>query len=101
VSQLALTLDGLRELIRDLRAQGMSPGAILVSEADRLDLLEDLFSFAGQVNEIERKSGKIPPGTIGFIEGCIIHSHPDIERGKARIIPRADPLNQAQHIMVR
>lgn len=84
--QPRLTVDGLRDMIGDLRKAGHIPTAILVNESDRRDLNQDL--LAGSVVSV-RKEDQAPEHdgvALGVIEGVVIMSHPDIARGKARLI---------------
>jgi hypothetical protein len=82
-----LTVDGLRNLIGDLRRSGgQLPGAILVSEYDRRDLNQDL--LAGSATPVA-KADQAPEHDrecIGVIEGIPIMAHPEIARGKARLV---------------
>lgn len=93
--QPRLTVEGLRELIADLRKQNRVPQAILVSEYDRRDLNQDL--MAGAVIPVAKEDQKPEHdgAAIGVIEGVMIAAHPDIARGKARLLypqPAARPL---------
>jgi hypothetical protein len=82
-----LTVDGLLSLLSDLRAAGKPmPRAILVSEYDRRDLNQDL--MAGSVDPVA-KEDQTPDhdgAAIGVIGGVVVKSHPDISRGKARLV---------------
>lgn len=89
-----LTVDGLRNLLLDLRrARKPLPKAILVSEYDRRELNQDL--LAGAANDVDMldKRPEHDLHAIGVIEGVIVRAHPDIARGKARLIfgPRPVP----------
>lgn len=82
-----MTIEGFRDLLQDMRAAGQQmPVAILVSENDRRDLNQDLLS--GSVEEVS-KADQAPEHdgvAIGIVEGVPIRSHPDIPRGKARLL---------------
>jgi hypothetical protein len=81
-----LTVDGLRELIADLRLSGELPAAILVSEYDRREINQDL--LAGSAIEVA-KADQRPEhdgDCIAIIEGILVRSHPDVPRGKARLV---------------
>lgn len=82
-----LTVEGLRDLIRDLRKNGQRiPNYILVSEYDRRDLNQDL--LAGSIHEVGKDDQRPEHDgqAVGFIEGVMVRSHPDVPRGKARFI---------------
>lgn len=82
-----LTVDGLRDMIQDLRRSGARiPTVILVSEYERRDLNQDL--LAGSVHEVAKEDQRPEHdgAAIGFVEGVMIRSHPDVPRGKARLI---------------
>lgn len=82
-----LTIDGLRDMIRDIRERGERiPNYILVSEYDRRDVNQDLL---GASVEAVAKADQRPEHDgecIGFVEGVMVGSHPDVPRGKARLI---------------
>lgn len=93
-----LTVDGLRDMLQDMRHAGQPmPCAILVSEYDRRDLNQDLLS--GSVHEVG-KADQAPEHdglAIGIVEGIPIRSHPDVARGKARLLfpdPKLTPRPQ-------
>jgi hypothetical protein len=82
-----LTVDGLRDMIQDMRRNGERiPTIILVSEYERRDLNQDL--LAGSVHEVakEDRRPEHDGAAIGIVEGVMIRSHPDVSRGKARLI---------------
>lgn len=62
------------------------PSAILVSEHDRRDLNQDL--LGGSVEPVAKADQRPEHDgqAIGVIEGVVVMSHPDIARGKARLI---------------
>jgi hypothetical protein len=82
-----LTVDGLRNLLLDLRTAGKPlPRAILVSEYDRRELNQDLMA-GSTVNVSKHDQREDADGAaIGVVEGVIIKAHPHVERGKARLI---------------
>lgn len=84
-------MDGLRNLIQDLRksAHG-APAMILVSEYDRRDINQDLCQGAkalGEDAERPEHDGK----AVAIIEGVPILSHGDIPRGNARLCYNPKP----------
>ena len=83
----SLTVDGLRNLLADRRTAKMPiPRAILVSEYDRRDLNQDL--LGGSVVPVA-KADQAPEHdgqAIGVVEGVVVMSHPDLSRGKARLV---------------
>jgi hypothetical protein len=92
-----LTVEGLRDLLQDWRKMGRRmPHIVLVSEYERRDLNQDL--LAGSEHEV-LKADQRPEHdgeAIGFIEGVMVRSHPDVPRGKARFIypPEKREVNQ-------
>lgn len=82
-----LTLDGLRNLIQDLRRSGARiPAVILVSEYERRDLNQEL--LAASSTEVS-KADQAPDhdgAAVGVIEGVMVRSHPDVANGKARFL---------------
>lgn len=82
-----LTLDGLRNLIQDLRKSGNQvPTVILVSERERRDLNQEL--LAASTVEVS-KADQAPDhdgAAVGVIEGVMVRSHPDVPNGKARFL---------------
>lgn len=82
-----LTVDGLRSMLQDLRdAKQELPRAIYVSEYDRRELNQDL--LAGAVGPVDKQDQRTEHDgvAIGIIEGIPVKSHPDIPRGKCRLI---------------
>lgn len=89
-----LTVDGLRDMIGDLRKTGYVPTAILLNEHDRRDMNQDLMSCS--VSDVSKQDqtpdhdGK----AIGVIEGVMILSHREVSRGKARLVYNNDFMRQ-------
>lgn len=82
-----LTVDGLRNLLADLRSAGRPlPQSILVSEYDRRDLNQDLLGGAAHQIARDDQRPEHDGQAIGIIEGIPIMSHPDIAKGKARLV---------------
>ena len=82
-----LTVDGLRDMIQDMRRHGQRiPNIILVSEHERRDLNQDL--LAGSAVEVAKADERPEHDgeAIGLVEGVMLRSHPDVPRGKARLI---------------
>jgi hypothetical protein len=83
----SLSLEGIREMIQDLRrANQRIPNYILVSEHERRDLNQELL---GSSKEAVAKADQAPEHdgeAIGFIEGVMVRSSPDVPRGRARLI---------------
>jgi hypothetical protein len=82
--RLSLTVDGLRQLIHDQIKLGFKPSCILVSETDRRDLNQDLMSMSA--TPVAKADENLDFESIGFIEGCMVASHPDVRAGHVRII---------------
>lgn len=81
-----LTVDGLRDMIGDLRKIGRVPQAILVSEYDRRDLNQDLMAGAVQPVAKEDQRPEHDGAALGVVEGVMIIASKDIARGKARLL---------------
>lgn len=82
-----LTVEGLRDMLQDWRRQGRRlPNLIIVSEHERRDLNQDL--LAGSACEVAKEDQRPDHDgeAIGFIEGVMVRSHPDVPRGKARFV---------------
>jgi len=82
-----LTLEGLRNLIQDLRQSGARiPSVILVSEYERRDLNQELLAGSTVTVSKDDQSPEHDGAAVGIIEGVMVRSHPDISRGKARFL---------------
>lgn len=86
--RLALTLDGLRNLILDLRAAGQVPGAILLSEREKKDIKLEIMAAAAEVSDDAEDT---LDHCLAMIGGVPVVSHPLVTPGKCRILPR-DPV---------
>lgn len=86
--RLALTLDGIRNLICDLRAAGQVPGAILLSEREKKDIKLEIMSYA---TEVSPDAEETLDRCLAMIGGVPVVSHPAVTPGKCRILPR-DPI---------
>lgn len=85
-------------MLQAMRDAGQElPKAILVSEYDRRDLNQDL--LAGSATEVlpEDQRPEHDGAAIGVIEGVIIKSHPEVPRGKARLIYPTYAPGRVQH----
>ena len=88
---LVLTLESVREMINDLRARGLPANVVMVSEYDKRDLKQELMAMGEPLSDTDED-------VIGFIQGCMVVSHPDVPRGKARIIKyEANPIPGMVH----
>lgn len=82
-----LTVEGLRDLIQDLRRMKQRiPSYIVVSEYDRRDLNQDLCAGAKSLSGDDVESNEHDFKAVGFIEGVMVRSHPDVPRGRARFV---------------
>lgn len=98
--RLAITLDGLRQLIKDLHTQGIKPAAVLVSEHDKRDIKQEVKALSKQhAKSSERKDAD--KSEICFVSGVPIVSHASCQRGKARIIQKNDLADRNRDVMVR
>jgi hypothetical protein len=98
--RLAITLDGLRQLIKDLHAQGIKPAAILVSEHDKRDIKQEVKALSKQhAKSSEAKDAD--KRELCLVSGVPVVSHRDCPRGKARVIQRNDVADRNRDVMVR
>lgn len=85
--QPRLTAEGIRQLIRDLRDRNQRiPNYILVSEYDRRDLNQDVLGMSTTPVADADKRPEHDGEAIAILEGVMVRSHPDIPRGRARLI---------------
>lgn len=83
-----LTVDGLRDLVQDLRKEGRVPAAILVSPFDAKDLKFDLMAGATETSpDAEATVNR----AIAIIEGVAVVCHRDVSRGKAKLLYHQQP----------
>ena len=80
---MVLTLESVREMIIDLRARGLPVNLVMVSEYDKRDLKQELMAMGESLSESHED-------VIGFIQGCIVVSHPNVACGTARILKSHD-----------
>jgi hypothetical protein len=100
VGRLAISFDGLRQLIADQRAAGVQLAAILVSEHDKRDLKQELMAHSKQ-HTPDAEDADHDLHTIGFIGGIPIVSHKAVSAGKARLIQRFATHDRNRDLMVR
>lgn len=82
-----LTVEGLRDMIRDWRAAGRRiPNVILVSEYDRRDLNQDLLAGSATPVAKEDQRPEHDGQALGCIEGVWVSSSPHVPRGKCRFV---------------
>lgn len=100
LGKLAISFEGLRLLIADLRKQGINPAAILVSEQEKRDLKQELMAGSKEHSK-DAEEADHDMRAIGFIQGIPIVSHKDVPRGQARIIKKAEVAHRDRDIIVR
>lgn len=69
-------------MIADVRAAGGVVGVVLVHPHHKRDLKQELLDaapLAGVDNDEE---------VVGFVQGCMITSHPDVPINKAWVLPK-------------
>lgn len=82
-----LTVEGLRDMLQDMRRRGVRlPNIIIVSEYERRNLNQDLLAGSSAPVAKEDQRPEHDGEAIGFVEGVMVRSHPDVPRGKARLI---------------
>lgn len=85
--QPRLTAEGIRQLIRDIRdRKERIPSYILVSEYDRRDLNQDVLGMSTTPVADADKRPEHDGQAIAILEGVMVRSHPDVPRGRARLI---------------
>jgi hypothetical protein len=83
----SLTFEGLRNLLGDMRRLGQRmPSVVLLSEYDRRQVNQEI--LGASVDEVEKDDQRPEHDyhAVGFIEGVMFRSHPDVPRGKARFL---------------
>jgi hypothetical protein len=86
-----LTVEGLRDLLQDWRKAGKRmPSYLVVSEYDRRDLNQDLCAGAKSLDGDDVESTDHDFKAIGFIEGVMVRSHPEVPRGRCRFVYSAE-----------
>lgn len=83
---LVLTVEGLRELLGDLRSAGRTPVAIVLSPHDKNSIKDELENTGTRLKVDDRERDPTLDEVIAIIENVPITSHPDISRGKAQIL---------------
>lgn len=74
-------------MLQDLRKAGVRlPTAILVSEHDRRDLNQEVLGASETEVAKEDQRPEHDGKCIGFIQGVMVSSSPDVPRGKARFV---------------
>lgn len=82
-----LTLDGLRDLLGEMRRRGeRMPVAIIVSETERRDLNQELLGASEEAVAKEDQRPEHDGRAIGIVDGVMIRSHPEVPVGKARLV---------------
>lgn len=74
-----ITVDGLANMIGDLRKQGKEPEAILLSHRDRIDLNDDLMAMSKVTVAKADANNKLQ---IGCILGVLIGWNRHVQNGK-------------------
>jgi len=78
-----LTVDGLRDMILDLKRSGVIPVGIVVSEIDKIDLKFDIMAYAEETSPDAEETVDM---AIAIIEGVPVVSSPTQRRGVATIL---------------
>lgn len=86
--ELQITVDGLRELIRDLSTTERQIAAIVLSEYDKNDIKYELENTGTKVTMEDREKAPQLGELIAIVENVPILSHKEISRGHARIVFR-------------
>lgn len=83
----SLTFEGLRNMLADMRRRNQRmPQVVLLSEYDRRQVNQEILGASKEEVAKEDQRQEHDHDAIGFIEGVMFRSHPDVPRGKARFI---------------
>lgn len=83
----SLTFEGLRNVLGDMRRRGeRMPSMVLLSEYDRRQVNQEILGASVEVVAKEDQREQHDHDAVGFIEGVMFRSHPDVARGKAHFI---------------
>jgi len=83
----SLTYEGLRNMLGDMRRRNeRMPGVILLSEYDRRQVNQQILGVSVEEVAKDDQRPQHDHDAVGFIEGVMFRSHPDVPRGKARLI---------------
>jgi hypothetical protein len=83
----SLTWDGLRNLLGDIRRNGERiPAVLLVSERDRRNLNQEILGNSVTPVAKDDQRPEHDNAAIGFVDGVMIRSHPDVPNGRARLL---------------
>lgn len=83
----SLTFEGLRNMLGDMRRRGVRmPNIVLLSEYDRRQVNQEILGASVQEVAKEDQRPEHDYDAIGFIDGVMFRSHPDVPRGKAHFI---------------
>lgn len=83
INRLYITVDGLANMIDDLRARGLQPVSIALSKRDRRDLNDDLMSLSKE--KISKADADDNHMHIGMIKGVQIGWNRFVENGKCAV----------------
>lgn len=83
----SLTYEGLRNLLGDMRRRGeRMPQIVLLSEYDRRQVNQQLLAASAQPVAKDDQRPEHDNDAIGIVEGVMFRSHPDVPRGKCRMV---------------
>jgi hypothetical protein len=83
INRLYISVDGLANMIDDLRARGLQPVSIALSKRDRRDLNDDLMSLSKA--EISKADAADNQMHIGMIKGVMIGWNRHVQNGKCAV----------------
>lgn len=78
-----ITVDGLRNLIQDLRKAGHVPEALVLSLRDRRDLNDDIMAMS--TTPVAKDDANKSDMQIGWIEGVMVGWNRHVADGKCHI----------------
>ena len=102
----SLTWEGLLNMLGDMRRLGARmPKILLVSERERRNLNQEILGHSAQAVAKEDQVPAHDGACLGFIDGVLVGSHPDVPNGKARflyspVLDKAKPLPSGKIISI-
>lgn len=93
-------------MLADMRRRGQRmPSIVLLSEYDRRQVNQEILGASGSEVSKEDQRPEHDFEAVGFIEGVMFRSHPEVPRGKARfiyppVVDKAKPLPSGKIISI-
>lgn len=93
-------------MLGDMRRRGeRMPGVVLLSEYDRRQVNQEILGASVQEVAKDDQRPEHDHDAVGFIEGVMFRSHPDVSRGKAHflyptVVEKGKPLPSGKIISI-